>query len=92
MMHRIAALASVDCPVFNGGSGVGVRVRDIVMQLSKSLRRPVQIRFSGISRPGDPTMLVADSDRIASAGISCRIPLSVGVQRYADWFQLRGIE
>ncbi len=92
MMHRIAALASVDCPVFNGGSGVGVRVRDIVMQLSKSLRRPVQIRFSGISRPGDPTMLVADSDRIASAGISCRIPLSVGVQRYADWFQAARIE
>lgn len=87
MMHQAAALASAESPLFNGGSGIGVRVRDIVNQLAICLRRMPQIRFSGISRRGDPTVLVADTERIVSAGISCRIPMDLGVQRYADWFQ-----
>jgi UDP-glucose 4-epimerase len=92
MMHQIAALASADCPVFNGGSSVGVRVRDIVALLSKSLRRTRRVEFSGIRRRGDPIVLVADARRMASAGVSCRIPINLGVQRYADWFKIARTE
>src|SRR6267154_1778273 len=87
MMLHVAGRASVDCEIFNGGSGVAVRVRDIVALLSKSLQRTVRVEFSGIRRRGDPIVLVADAGRIASAGISCRIPMNVGIQRYADWFK-----
>jgi UDP-glucose 4-epimerase len=87
MMHRVAELASVDCPIFNGGSGVAVRVRDIVTLLSESLNRSVRVRFSGISRRGDPMVLVADAARLTSVGVSCRVPINLGVRRYADWFK-----
>ena len=71
----------------NGGSGAAVKVRDIVMLLAKSLQRAKRVEFSGISRRGDPLVLVADTARISSTGISCRIPLDDGVQRFADWFK-----
>src|ERR1700722_19890553 len=40
MLNRVAGLASDACPVFNGGSGVGVPVRDITALLAQSLQRP----------------------------------------------------
>lgn len=92
MLHRVAGLAGVDCPMFNGGSGVARRVRDIVALLSKSLQRAPSVKFSGVRRPGDPRVLVANAGRIAAAGGACRVPLEVGVQRYADWFKLARIE
>jgi UDP-glucose 4-epimerase len=88
MMHQVAGLASVRCPVFNGGSGVAVRVRDIVALISNSLQRTARVNFSGIRRPGDPMVLVANVSRIEAAGAGCRVPTSVGVQRYADWFKI----
>jgi len=88
MMLHVAERASVNCEVFNGGSGIAVRVRDIVALLSKSLQRTARVEFSGIGRRGDPVVLVADAGRIASAGISCRVPMDIGIQRYADWFKL----
>jgi len=88
MMHRAAQLASVECPLFNGGSGIAFPVREMVQLLSRCLGRSVEVRFSAISRSGDPPVLVADAVRSSAAGISCRIPLAVGVQRYADWFKV----
>ena len=88
MMHQVARLASVDCPIFNGGSGVAVRVRDMVTLLSTSLQRTTRVEFTGVRRRGDPIVLVANARRMAAAGGTCRVPINVGVQRYADWFKL----
>lgn len=87
MMHLVARLASVHCPIFNGGSGVAMRVRDIAALISNSLQRTTRVTFSGIRRRGDPMVLVANASRIAAAGGGCTIPMNVGVQRYADWFK-----
>ena len=88
MLDKVVRLASVACPVFNGGTGTGVRVRDIVTLLAQSLRRPKRIEFSQIRRRGDPLALVADATRIETAGHRCDVTLNVGVQRYADWFNV----
>lgn len=87
MLQGVARLASDTCPVFNGGSGVGVRVHDMVALLAAALQRPKRIEFSGIRRPGDPAVLVADTARLAALGHACRVSLPVGVQRYGDWFK-----
>ena len=85
MMQGVVELASEQCPVFNGGSGVGVRISDMVSLLARALRRPKRIEFSRTCRPGDPIVVVADAARIAAAGHTCHVALNVGVQRYADW-------
>jgi UDP-glucose 4-epimerase len=87
MMFRAAELASLDCPILNGGSGAGVAVRDIVALLRTSLNKSTRVEFSGMPRRGDPVVLVADARRMNSAGIRCQVPLAAGVQRYADWFK-----
>jgi UDP-glucose 4-epimerase len=92
MMLKVAAAAGVDCPIFNGGSGVAVKVRDIVALLSKALQRTQRVEFSGITRRGDPAVLVADTARIKATGVSCRVSLNAGVERYADWFKRARIE
>lgn len=88
MLSRVAAHASELAPIFNGGSGSGVRVREIVAQLAADLGRPKRIEFSGVCRRGDPSSLVADAARLQAIGHTCAVPLSVGVRRYADWFSL----
>ena len=86
MLLLAARSASVECPLFNGGSGTAVRVRDIVAMLASALGATAGVEFSGARRAGDPAALVADTRRIAAAGATCRVPLNVGVRRYAEWF------
>src|SRR5579872_5224428 len=68
MLQRVAALADRECPVFNGGSGVGVSVREVVGLLAAALNRPKRVEFSGVRRPGDPASLIAHVGRLSAAG------------------------
>jgi len=88
MLQRIAPLATNQCPIFNGGSGDGVTVREVVTLLATALQSPKQITFSQVCRAGDPGVLVCDAARIAATGHRGQVPLSTGIQRYADWFKL----
>jgi UDP-glucose 4-epimerase len=86
LLYRVAAQASEVAPVFNGGSGVGTTVREMVTLLAAALGSNKDIAFSGHTRAGDPRALVADTARIAAIGHACHVPLTVGVERYAAWF------
>jgi len=46
-----------DFGVINGGSGSGVSVADIAEGLIRHWDSKTVVRFSGVARPGDPTML-----------------------------------
>jgi UDP-glucose 4-epimerase len=72
--------------VFNGGTGFGVRVSDIVAELSASLGAGEPV-FTGRNRPGDPTSLVADATRASSLGWKPRYDWRQGVREYAGWFR-----
>jgi UDP-glucose 4-epimerase len=85
-MARAADLADTGRPAYNLASGKAVCVRDVVALLARSLNRPVRIQFSGISRPGDPVVLVADTERLARTGAACAVSLDAGIRRYAEWF------
>lgn len=86
MLWHMAGIASNVCPVINGGSGVATPVRVIVKELSEALGSVAQVRFSGISRAGDPRILVANVTRLTDSGFTCKMPVSQGIGRYAAWF------
>jgi UDP-glucose 4-epimerase len=87
MLAGVGSLATAECPIFNGGFGDAVPVREVVSQLKIALGVATGVRFTGISRRGDPSALVADPGRIAEAGIVSRVPLQSGLKNYADWFR-----
>jgi UDP-glucose 4-epimerase len=86
LLHAAGGHASESGPIFNGGSGRGVRVREIVTLLATALGRDKPLEFSGLRRRGDPAALIADATLSAALGYSCSISLTAGLQRYADWF------
>ena len=91
ILSSVAPLASDSSPIFNGGSGHGIAVRELVRQLAQALGQPKRIEFSGVSRAGDPTVLVADPTRLQALGQRCTVDLTVGARRYADWFKLEWV-
>lgn len=88
MLELAGRHASRACPIFDGGTGTGVPVREVVTLLAAALQSPKRIEFSGHGRPGDPTALVADASRIQAAGHVCQVGLAEGIRRYAAWFKL----
>jgi UDP-glucose 4-epimerase len=85
MLRRIAGMAGVDCPIFNGGSGVAAKVRDIVALLSS--RGGPSRWIHGIAGAIPPywwRIPRASGRRASPPG-----PLNLGVQRYADGSSVR---
>lgn len=63
--------------VLNGGTGVATSIAALAALATRG--RGVEIRFSGVSRPGDPARLVADTSRLAATGFRPRIDLAEGI-------------
>ncbi len=78
--------ASADVPIFNGGSGRGVRVRDVVGQIYRDLRAGTPV-FTGQTRAGDPQRYVADITSARSLGWEPQIDREAGIADYVRWFQ-----
>jgi UDP-glucose 4-epimerase len=79
LLWIVAKLADAGCPVFNGGTGKGTTVRDIVRLVTDAWGSGCRPSFSGMSRPGDPKYLVADIQKIQNRGFVPKIDLIRGI-------------
>jgi UDP-glucose 4-epimerase len=80
--------ASRECPIVNGGTGIGVSVRDILAELALHLRSaPAGVRFSGAERVGDPPAFVADIALAGRWGWEPAMPWRQGVAEYTRWWK-----
>lgn len=92
VLPRLAALANSEVPAFNVGTGTGTTVRDIAQHLiagwqAEAGTAPSSCGFNGLSRPGDPRHLVADTRQLHAHGLSCASPVSTGIAEYVAWFR-----
>jgi len=79
-----AFAALVDAPVVgavNVGTGVGVRIRDVVELVAQAAGRPELLRVGALpARPGDPAAVVADATRLtAEVGFRPVVGLAEGI-------------
>jgi len=84
---KAASLTDTGGFVVNGGSGNAVTVQEIAEYVRDLLGTNTQIVFSGISRPGDPQYLVADTQLAQSMGLLPTIDWHAGIKEYVVWFQ-----
>jgi UDP-glucose 4-epimerase len=74
--------------IFNGGTGIGTSVGDVVQLLGDAWGNAPKIVFSGKQRPGDPVSLVADTTRLKrDLNIVAQQRLHDGIQSYVNWFK-----
>jgi len=84
----LCLMAGDDVPALvNGGSGVGVSVRDVLNLIMKSMNKDAELEFSNAAREGDPVGLVADIQQLGRLDWHSDLNIAEGVQRYVAWFQ-----
>jgi UDP-glucose 4-epimerase len=83
--------ASVTWPIVNGGTGVGVTVREVLEELGRAWDGRAGPAFTGVARAGDPVGLVADCALARSWGWSPCVDWREGVRRYVEWFRAEGV-
>ncbi|MGN7733622.1 NAD-dependent epimerase/dehydratase family protein [Ensifer sp. 22564] len=73
--------------IFNGANGSSVRIREVLQHLAKLLDVNVEIKFSGMSRPGDPIHYEAEVLGSLELGWRPQVSFSDGLAQYARWFK-----
>lgn len=76
--------------VYNVASGTGITIKDAASILVSRLRRKVELRFSGIGRPGYPDQWQANIENLQKLGYRSSVDLESGLQTYAEWLHRIG--
>jgi UDP-glucose 4-epimerase len=90
-LDRLAGVACPEVPTFNVGTGVGTPVADVARWIADAFALQTgcpaaEIHFSGESRPGDPTSLVADVSAGGLVGLRCGRTAQSGLADFVRWF------
>lgn len=91
LLITAAGYASTRCPIVNGGSGVGVTVREALTELFACFDREDAANFSGTARSGDPSDYVADISLARQWGWKPKKDYHEGLREYAEWFKSGGL-
>jgi UDP-glucose 4-epimerase len=86
LIYKVAEQNNKDCLVLNGGSGIGVSVNQLLIQLFANLNVISQPQFTGVVREGDPKGYIADTSISIGLGFKPQMQLSEGLEEYVTWF------
>lgn len=86
LVTAVGVHASHEVPVYNGATGVGVSVREVVAQICEELGAG-EPKFSQAARPGDPHRYIADVTRARGLGWAPTIDIRAGISQYVKWFR-----
>jgi UDP-glucose 4-epimerase len=84
-VHLASLTDSSDPHVVNLASGAETKIADAVSMLVNAMGLPLELRFEGQLRHGDPQNWCADVSRLKGAGFIPAISLSQGLEAYASW-------
>ena len=72
--------------LINGGSGIQIKIRDILSQLFTELKCNKDIVFNSVYRAGDPMHYQADITKANLLGWYPKVSLDQGIKKYVEWF------
>ena len=79
--------ASISTPIFNGGTGKAVSIKELLIFVYKKLGIEMNPNFTGIAREGDPLYFEADIKESLALGWKPNILWEDGVLEYVKWYK-----
>jgi UDP-glucose 4-epimerase len=86
MLLDAAGAAGPDVPLLNGATGKAVTIARLAHAIAAGFG-DASIRFTGLSRKGDPASLVGSISRSMAAGLSAPTGLEAGVAATRAWIE-----
>lgn len=83
----LAAVKGKNYDTFNGGTGKGIKINDIITMLADKLNYKAGFAFNNQVRAGDPISYIADINKQLSLGWEQTIPIEQGIQNYVNWYK-----
>ena len=90
VVRLLVCVANYASPVpfiVNGGTGIGTCVRDITNIVCQAWELSLSIKFTGQTRKGDPTSLIADQQKLKSINFYHQADLVSELNHYVKWFK-----
>lgn len=87
LLYTIAARSDPGFKIINGGTGEGVSVKEILVELYLCFDRTDTPDFSGALRDGDPINYIANIDEALKLNWMPSISWRDGVYEYVNWFR-----
>jgi UDP-glucose 4-epimerase len=84
-LRKIAEGGKFEAEVYNVGNNAEVSIRDLAYWLIASLNRDCEIRFSGVTRKGDPERWCADVRLLRGMGYKPSVSIEQGIADYGSW-------
>jgi UDP-glucose 4-epimerase len=88
LLVGIAARASAEAPIFNGGTGLGHDIKSVAQAVADAAGYKGQILFSGEVRAGDPHSLIACPNRVLESGFGDWTDFTHGINATVGSYRL----
>ena len=93
MVESLIATSPSNFNLYNGATGIGTSIKDILKSLFTALDSKESATFTGQARQGDPIGYVADiSNTRQKLGWEPKIKWQEGVLEYVEWFKSHEID
>ena len=86
----VAESESTDYQAFNVSRGIGIKVKDLTLLLSKLYQRDFPPLIRGEFRPQDVRHLRCSSEKLEKLGFCWRTELEDGIKKYIEWVRTQG--
>jgi UDP-glucose 4-epimerase len=87
LIAAVSGIAGSECPIVNGGTGIGTSNRQVLTLLAQELSPERMPRFTGRSRIGDPQHYQAEMSSTAALPWHAARHLAEEITVYADWYK-----
>lgn len=87
LLWRVATARAGVTPVINGGTGDGISTAHVFDMVSSAWGGGYKAVFSGQSRKGDPSYLVADTTLSKALGFTRSITMPEGIREVVTWYK-----
>jgi UDP-glucose 4-epimerase len=87
LLYLAVMNASSDCPIVNGGSGIGLSTKEVLSLLGSYWKPKLTPLFTGNIKHGDPMHYIADIQLMRKWGFTPIKDMNQALFEYVQWFR-----